>query len=240
MLQNAFDAHRPQDISLYFFDIPYLNGYDLRNVPLVQRRAILQALLEPVDDEVLRFSNDFAFSAGDLLKSACDMAMEGIIGKRRDSTYVSGRSPAWIKLKCRRRQEFVIGGYSEPSGSRGEFGALLLGVYDEKGKLQYAGRVGTGFDASTLRSVKKALDAHAAAMPLSSLRIQGGNSISALARFSRRCSRDDVPGISSMLGERCKSHASAVCMTVAPSCAAAFESVADCSGVNPPSGKNGT
>ena len=158
-LQNAFDANRPQDIAVYFFDIPYLNGYDLRGVPLVQRRAILKALLEPVDDDALRFSEDFEFNVDDLLKSACDMALEGIIGKRRDSTYTPGRSNAWIKLKCRRRQEFVIGGYSEPSGSRGQFGALLLGVHDTNGKLQYAGRVGSGFDASTLRDVKKQLDA---------------------------------------------------------------------------------
>ncbi|MGE8489307.1 MAG: DNA ligase D, partial [Paraburkholderia nemoris] len=148
------------------------NGYDLRDVPLEQRRAILRALLEGVDghdDSVLRFSNDFAFSADDLLKSACDMALEGIIGKRRDSSYTSGRSSAWIKLKCRRRQEFVIGGYSEPAGSRAAFGALLLGVYDDKGKLQYAGRVGTGFDAALLRSLKKELDAHATSrMPFAS------------------------------------------------------------------------
>ncbi|MFP3609032.1 non-homologous end-joining DNA ligase [Paraburkholderia sp. DD10] len=159
-LQNAFDSNRPQDITIYLFDVPFLNGYDLRGVPLQQRRAILRALLEGVDDNVLRFSNDFEFSAEDLLKSACDMALEGIIGKRRDSGYMSGRSSAWIKLKCRRRQEFVIGGYSEPSGSRAAFGALLLGVHDSKGKLQYAGRVGTGFDAALLRSVKKELDAH--------------------------------------------------------------------------------
>src|SRR5580698_11496973 len=127
-LQNAFDANRPQDIALYFFDIPYLNGYDLRAVPLVQRRAILKALLEPLDSPMFRYSEDFGFNAGDLLKSACDMALEGIIGKRLDSTYISGRSSAWIKLKCLRRQEFVIGGYSEPSGSRAQFGALLLGV----------------------------------------------------------------------------------------------------------------
>jgi bifunctional non-homologous end joining protein LigD len=157
-LQNAFDVGRPQDIVVYFFDVPYLNGYDLRNVPLVQRRAILKAIIEPLDDPVLRYSQDFAFHAEDLLKSACDMALEGIIGKRIDSTYVSGRSASWIKLKCRRRQEFVIGGYSEPSGSRGQFGALLLGVYDTHGKLQYAGRVGSGFDHATLAAVKKELD----------------------------------------------------------------------------------
>ncbi|SAK87778.1 DNA ligase D [Caballeronia arationis] len=157
-LQNAFDAGRPQDIVVYWFDVPFLNGYDLRQVPLVQRRAILKALIEPVDDPALRFSDDFAFKPDDLLKSACDMALEGIIGKRIDSTYVSGRSSAWIKLKCRRRQEFVIGGYSEPSGSRGHFGALLLGVHDSQGKLQYAGRVGSGFDQSMLRDIKKELD----------------------------------------------------------------------------------
>ncbi|MFM0151561.1 DNA ligase D [Paraburkholderia sediminicola] len=168
-LQNAFDSNRPQDIVIYLFDIPFLNGYDLRGVPLEQRRAILRALMDGGDDSVLRFSNDFAFSADDLLKSACDMALEGIIGKRRDSSYTSGRSSVWIKLKCRRRQEFVIGGYSEPSGSRAAFGALLLGVYDGKGKLQYAGRVGTGFNAALLRSVKKALDAHASErMPFAS------------------------------------------------------------------------
>ncbi|MFM0644425.1 DNA ligase D [Paraburkholderia bryophila] len=159
-LQNAFDANRPQDIVVYLFDLPFLNGFDLRGVPLEQRRAILRALLEDVDDSVLRFSNDFEFSADDLLKSACDMALEGIIGKRRDSGYLSGRSSSWIKLKCRRRQEFVIGGYSEPAGSRAAFGALLLGVYDGNGQLRYAGRVGTGFDAALLRSLKKQLDAH--------------------------------------------------------------------------------
>lgn len=158
-LQNAFDASSTQDIVLYLFDLPYLNGYDLRSVPLVQRRALLRALLEPVAGETLRFSEDFAQAPDELLKGACDMKLEGIIGKRADSLYTSGRSSAWIKLKCRRRQEFVIGGYSEPSGSRAAFGALLLGVYNEDGKLRYAGRVGTGFDAAKLRAVKRELDA---------------------------------------------------------------------------------
>ncbi|CAB3757611.1 DNA ligase D [Paraburkholderia solisilvae] len=158
-LQNAFDTHRERDITLYLFDVPYLNGYDLRNVPLEQRRALLRALLEPLDDDALRYSADFGTDADALLKSACEMSLEGIIGKRRDGRYTSGRTSAWIKLKCRRRQEFVIGGYTEPGGSRTDFGALLLGVYDAHGKLRYAGRVGTGFDAARLRSLKKELDA---------------------------------------------------------------------------------
>ena len=158
-LQNAFDADRPQDIVIYLFDIPFLNGYDLRGVPLVQRRALLRALLEPIESDTLRFSDDFPFAPAELLKSACEMGLEGIIGKRRESVYTSGRTAAWIKLKCRRRQEFVIGGYTEPAGSRAGFGALLLGVYDHNGKLQYAGRVGTGFGAALLGSLKKELDA---------------------------------------------------------------------------------
>jgi bifunctional non-homologous end joining protein LigD len=107
------------------------------------------------------FSNDFAFSAHELLKSACDMALEGIIGKRRDSGYTSGRSSAWIKLKCRRRQEFVIGGYSEPSGSRAAFGALVA-------RRATTARANcttpdASARASTLRcctAIKKELDAH--------------------------------------------------------------------------------
>jgi bifunctional non-homologous end joining protein LigD len=157
-LQNAFDANRPQEIVFFLFDLPYLNGYDLRKVPLVQRRALLRALMEELGQDTIRFSEDFALDADDLLRSACEMALEGIVGKRRDSTYTSTRSGAWIKLRCRRRQEFVIGGYTEPSGSRTGFGALLLGVHDVNGRLQYAGRVGTGFDTTTLRTIKKALD----------------------------------------------------------------------------------
>lgn len=161
-LQNAFDANRPQDIVIFVFDVPFLNGYDLRAVPLVQRRAILRALLADVDARtrgLLRFSEDFAVNPDELLQGACANGLEGIIAKRADSHYASARASSWVKLKCRRRQEFVIGGYTEPAGSRAAFGSLLLGVYDAKGKLQYAGRVGTGFDAAKLRAVKKELDA---------------------------------------------------------------------------------
>ncbi|HVE11529.1 MAG TPA: DNA ligase D [Paraburkholderia sp.] len=169
-LQNAFDTHRERDITLYLFDVPFLNGYDLREVPLEQRRALLRAIVEPQRDDMLRFSADFGRDADALLKSACDMSLEGIIGKRRGSRYTAGRSAAWIKLKCRRRQEFVIGGYTGPAGSREAFGALLLGVYDGDGKLQYAGRVGTGFDTALLRSLKKELDARETAkMPFASV-----------------------------------------------------------------------
>ncbi len=93
-----------------------------------------------------------------MLEAACRMKLEGVIGKRVDAPYVSTRSNTWIKLKCTQRQEFVIGGYTEPKGSRQGLGSLLLGVHDSAGRLRYAGNVGTGFDTRTLASLRKQLD----------------------------------------------------------------------------------
>ena len=159
-LQAALDGAHP-DILYYLFDMPYLNGWDLRATPLVERRALLrnlsQANPKAVEHNPLRFSEDLHESAENLLRSACSMRLEGIIGKRRDSTYIEGRSSAWVKLKCRQRQEFVIAGYSEPAGKRSGFGALLLGVHDAQGELQYAGRVGTGFDQALLDQIEQRL-----------------------------------------------------------------------------------
>lgn len=153
-LQNAFETERNGEIVFYLFDLPYLNGMDLREVPLEQRRSALAKVLEANENEALRFSDDFADSADSLLDSACQMHMEGLIGKRVGSPYVSRRSNDWIKLKCKHRQEFVIVGYTEPKGSRSAFGALLLGLHDaDSGELRYAGKVGTGFNETTLRTL---------------------------------------------------------------------------------------
>lgn len=159
MLQNAFETGRAESIQCYFFDLPYLNDYDLRRAPLAERRALLRRLLEPHADGMLRFSDDFAEDPQHLLDNACRLSFEGVIGKRRDSSYMSGRSRSWVKLKCRQRQEFVIGGYTEPRGSRTGFGALLLGVHESGGRLRYAGRVGTGFDEKRLHSIHERLEA---------------------------------------------------------------------------------
>ena len=153
-LQNAFETERNGEIVFYLFDLPYLNGMDLCEVPLEQRRSALAKVLEANESEALRFSDDFADSADSLLDSACQMHMEGLIGKRAGSPYVSRRSNDWIKLKCKHRQEFVIVGYTEPKGSRSAFGALLLGLHDaDSGELRYAGKVGTGFNETTLRTL---------------------------------------------------------------------------------------
>ncbi|MET1066978.1 MAG: DNA ligase D [Pseudomonas prosekii] len=154
LLQNAFESGKSGAIVFYLFDMPYLNGVDLREVPVEERRSALAKVLERSEDEILRFSEDFGEDASDLLASACQMNMEGLIGKRVGSPYVSRRSDDWIKLKCQQRQEFVVVGYTEPKGARTLFGALLLGLHDkDSGELRYAGKVGTGFNERTLKSI---------------------------------------------------------------------------------------
>ncbi|WP_130908250.1 DNA ligase D [Pseudomonas sp. Sample_16] len=153
-LQNAFDAGRSGKILYYLFDLPYLNGVDLREVPVEERRAALATVLKTSKDPMLRFSDAFGEDPEALLNSACQMRMEGLIGKRLGSPYVSRRSSDWIKLKCKHRQEFVIVGFTDPKGSRSAFGALLLGLHDrDSGELRYAGKVGTGFTEATLGSI---------------------------------------------------------------------------------------
>ena len=158
-LQNTFDAARTEQIQYFLFDVPYCAGYDLRSVPLVERRALLSRVLERMASPRVRFSEDFQASAGEVLEHACRMQLEGVIGKRKDSPYVSRRSSNWIKLKCTHRQEFVIVGYTDPEGSRIGLGSLLLAIHDEAGNLRYAGRVGSGFDEKTLKVLKEKLSA---------------------------------------------------------------------------------
>ena len=158
-LQNAFDKAATKDIVFYLFDVPYCDGHDLRSVPLTERRAYLQSLFTDDTPESLRYSDTFDAPPVDVVASACQLGLEGVIGKRKSSTYVSRRSRDWIKLKCSKRQEFVIGGYTDPQGARTGFGSLMLGVHDDAGKLQYAGNVGTGFNDKTLTEVTKRLEA---------------------------------------------------------------------------------
>ncbi|ROM49094.1 ATP-dependent DNA ligase [Pseudomonas poae] len=151
-LQNAFDIGRSLDIVYYLFDAPFLNDVDQRQAPVEERRAALKAALSGSRSTLLRFSETFTAPERDIVESACALKLEGLVGKRAGSAYVSERSTDWIKLKCRLRQEFVIVGYTRPKGSRSGFGALLLAVNDEAG-LVYAGRVGTGFDQAALKNL---------------------------------------------------------------------------------------
>lgn len=157
-LQNAFDSAHTESIIYYLFDVPFYEGYDLRDTSLVERRTLLQKLFETPTPDEIRFSDVFNASPAEILDSACRLGLEGVIGKRKTSTYVSRRSQDWIKLKCKNRQEFVIGGYTDPKGTRKGIGSLLLGFYDEDKKLRYAGNVGAGFSDKTLQDLRTKLD----------------------------------------------------------------------------------
>lgn len=160
LLQQAFDGSNTAAIIYFLFDAPYLGGNDLREVALVERRALLEAALaKAAGSAMVRFSAQFGTDPHQLVEAACKMGLEGVIGKRRDSKYVSRRSPDWIKLKCGHRQEFIIAGYTDPQGSRTGIGSLLLGYHDKDGVLQYAGNVGSGFNEATLRDLTKKLKA---------------------------------------------------------------------------------
>lgn len=160
-LQLAFDSEATKKVVLYLFDLPYFDGNDLRAVALESRRALLQKVLAKKTSDHVRFSEIFDAPLDAVFASACKLGLEGLIAKRRDSVYISRRSPDWIKLKCSQRQEFVIGGYTDPQGGRAGFGALLLGVHDASGALRYAGKVGTGFNERTLKTIFEKLKGHA-------------------------------------------------------------------------------
>jgi bifunctional non-homologous end joining protein LigD len=164
-LQRALDG-KATGVVLYVFDLLHADGRDLRALPLRDRVAELGARLSRVPaGSAVRLSEQVEGSGPQAWKAACDLGLEGLIGKRLDAPYVSGRSDTWIKLKCRPGQEFVIGGYTEPAGQRQGFGALLVGTRTPDGGLEYAGRVGTGFDEKTLASLRRKLDALAIDTP---------------------------------------------------------------------------
>ncbi|HSU18054.1 DNA ligase D [Longimicrobium sp.] len=152
MLQNVLNNGRQDELVFYAFDLLYLDGVDLRGVPLSARKEALNALLGGAQTGQLRYSDHISGSGKAFHAQACRMGLEGIICKRADSRYVSKRAKDWLKVKCMRRQEFVIGGWTDPKGSRSAFGSLHLGYYRD-GELIHAGKVGTGFDEELLRDV---------------------------------------------------------------------------------------
>ncbi|MBA3962807.1 MAG: ATP-dependent DNA ligase [Chthoniobacterales bacterium] len=152
LLQAREMEGKKTPLYFYVFDLLQLNGRDLLGLPLTIRKETLRQLCEGVADPIRR-SDQLGDDPQKLLTEVKRLGLEGIIGKLADSVYESGRrSGAWIKLKCVNEQEFVIGGYTPPAGSRKHFGALLVGYY-EKGRLLFAGKVGTGFDTKMLASL---------------------------------------------------------------------------------------
>ena len=149
-LQN-WRSEADGDLIYYVFDILWLNGYDLKDLPLVRRREILQTLL-PKNDSI-RMSENFATSATDFLATASEMGMEGIMAKKAGSVYTEGdRTRDWLKIKANKRHEVVIGGFTQNEGSAKTFSSLLVGVYDNK-RLHYIGKIGTGFNAATQKEI---------------------------------------------------------------------------------------
>jgi len=137
-------------ILLYVFDLLYLDGYDLRRVELEQRKSVLASRLN--GDDIVRFSDHFPDGKA-LFEIARSKGLEGILAKKRTSYYEERRSREWLKIKIKRRLECVIGGYTDPEGSRAYFGSVVLGLYDSQGRLIHVGQAGSGFDQRTLEAV---------------------------------------------------------------------------------------
>ena len=158
-LQDALSLGKDTELSYFIFDLMYLDGQDLRDVPLIDRKKILEELLnsEGGPKSPLFYCDHVRGRGRAFFDNACEFRLEGIISKAADSTYASARAKTWLKIKCGLRQEFVIGGYTEPGGSRTGFGALLLGVYDTEGRLRFKGRVGTGFNQKMLEEMSERL-----------------------------------------------------------------------------------
>jgi len=153
-LQLALAEKRDQDLVYYLFDLPYANSLNLTDTPLIDRKRKLARLLGAATKTARVRYSDHSPRHGDVFyEYACKFGLEGVVSKRAASPYRSARTHDWLKSKCRLQQEFVVGGYTDPQGSRRGFGALLLGVFDERGALQYCGRTGTGFDTEMLNSL---------------------------------------------------------------------------------------
>jgi bifunctional non-homologous end joining protein LigD len=155
LLQNSLNGAAYQSIpwTYFVFDLLYLDGYDLRPVTLAARKELLAGLLGPRrESSLVRFSDHIVGNGPRFYRRACKLGLEGIISKRSEGSYQAGRSSDWLKVKCRFEQELVIGGYTDPAGSRRGFGSLLVGYFENR-KLRYAGRVGTGFNDRLLEEL---------------------------------------------------------------------------------------
>ncbi len=157
MLVSSPDRSRRSGVEVfyYLFDLLHLDGRSTRSLPLRARKDLLQDLFDWQDP--LRFTTHRDTAGEAYFDEACRSGWEGVIAKRADAQYRSGRTRDWLKLKCEQGQELVIGGWTDPQGAREGFGALLLGYFDGDGALVYAGKVGTGFDHSMLRSLGQRL-----------------------------------------------------------------------------------
>lgn len=161
-LQNSFSSRSSAGLIYFVFDLLFLNGVDLRSEPLATRKALLKRLIPHKGP--LKYSEELKGDGPTVLEQACKLGLEGIVSKREDRPHRARRGPEWLKCKCAHRQELVVGGFTEPSGSRAGIGALLLGYYEGK-QLRFAGKVGTGrgLTAAYLTKLRTSLEAIASA-----------------------------------------------------------------------------
>lgn len=152
LLQNAIKNNVNASFQYYIFDCIYAEKYNLKLLTLLQRKMILKHLLG-VGASVLHYSDHTIGNGEAMYSHACDLGLEGIVSKDINSHYVERRSKSWLKIKCVQRQEFVIGGYSDPKGGRKHFGSLYLGFFNDASDLIYCGKVGTGFTTASLKEI---------------------------------------------------------------------------------------
>ena len=157
-LQNVMRNGDDNSIVFFVFDLLYYHGHDLRQVALIERKHLLSQWLDKQkSSDIIRYNDHISREGEQVFLIACHRGLEGIVAKRVDSPYVERRTADWVKVKCKKRQEFVIGGWTKPGGGRASLGALLVGYYRTPSELVYAGRVGTGFTQQSLRDLHKRL-----------------------------------------------------------------------------------
>jgi bifunctional non-homologous end joining protein LigD len=157
VLQNSLSGEGHARLVYHVFDLLFLNGHDLRRMPLLSRKEILEQLLRSNPHPLLRYSEHWTGDGRGFLSRSCNNHQEGMVCKDSRKAYVSGRTADWLKVKCTNRQELIIVGYTPPQRSREHLGSLLMATHDPDGRLRYVGRVGTGYTRKTLRELKEKL-----------------------------------------------------------------------------------
>ncbi len=159
LLQNTIHHHKQTSLLYYVFDIIYYNGFDLSTIPLIERKTLLQQIIGEDNGTIVRYSNHQIGNGQAIFDNVCKQGLEGIVSKNIHSLYIQARTRNWVKSKCMKRQEFIVGGYTKPQGTRSHFGSLLIGIYEENNKIKYCGHVGTGFTHESLFDIYQLLKA---------------------------------------------------------------------------------
>ncbi len=157
-LQASFQDGARNPLTYFCFDLLHVEGRDPRGLPLTERKELLEEILTAGDGDEVRLSEHLEGKGEAIFRSACELHAEGIVSKRGDASYRGGRGGDWLKSKCLREQEFVVGGFTTSSDGEDRIGSLLLGYYDGAGKLVYAGRTGTGFTQKTRRALRSQME----------------------------------------------------------------------------------